>query len=71
MEANAITDLSKSHQLLGSFFKWPSSVEEWEQYQLSKDQIDFYNEYGYVSSTANRRARYPSTASVQLIVLPN
>ena len=49
MEPNAITDLSKSHQLLSSFFEWPSSVEEWEQYKLSKEQIDFYNEYGYVS----------------------
>ncbi|HEU5051535.1 MAG TPA: phytanoyl-CoA dioxygenase family protein [Hanamia sp.] len=30
-------------------FKWPRSVEEWEQYKLTNDQIDFYKHNGYLA----------------------
>src|SRR4249919_1924778 len=44
-----VKDLSTVHELAGNIFKWPSEKEEWEQYKLSKDQIDFFNENGYLS----------------------
>lgn len=43
-------DLSGQHQLISDFFKWPKNKEEWEQYKLSKEQVEFFNEYGYVSN---------------------
>ena len=42
-------DLSNYHGLISDFFKQPGSKEEWEQYRLSKEQVDFFNENGYVS----------------------
>lgn len=46
---NAIKDLADYHQLISSIFKQPQSDEEWEQYKLSEEQIEHYNEFGYVS----------------------
>lgn len=46
----AIYDLSKVHQLVSDFFKWPQSSEEWEQYKLSEEQIAFFNENGYLAN---------------------
>jgi hypothetical protein len=45
----SVKDLSTVHELAGEIFKWPSKKEEWEQYKLSGDQIDFFNENGYLS----------------------
>src|SRR5678816_2132120 len=42
-------DLSTVHELATNIFKWPSRKEEWDQYKLSKDQVDFFNENGFVS----------------------
>ncbi len=44
-----VKDLSTVHELVSDIFKWPSEKEEWEQYKLSKDQVDFFNENGYLS----------------------
>ena len=44
-----VKDLSTVHELVSNIFKWPSEKEEWEQYKLSKDQVDFFNENGYLS----------------------
>jgi ectoine hydroxylase-related dioxygenase (phytanoyl-CoA dioxygenase family) len=30
-------------------FHWPKSAEEWEQYKLSKEQVEFFNIHGYLS----------------------
>ena len=46
----AVRDLSKVHGLVSNFFKWPKSLEEWEQYKLSDEQIAFFNENGYLSN---------------------
>lgn len=43
-------DLSRFHQLVSDMFRWPNSKAEWEQYRLSKEQVEFYREYGYVSN---------------------
>ena len=48
METSAVKDLSKVHELISGMFKWPSSKAEWDQYRLTKEQVDFFNEYGYV-----------------------
>jgi ectoine hydroxylase-related dioxygenase (phytanoyl-CoA dioxygenase family) len=50
MEEHQLVDLSEHHQLVSDFFKWPATKEEWEQYKLTQDQIDFFNENGYLSN---------------------
>jgi ectoine hydroxylase-related dioxygenase (phytanoyl-CoA dioxygenase family) len=50
MQAIQVSDLSKYHQLMSDLFRWPVSAAEWEQYKLSKEQVEHYHEYGYVSN---------------------
>ncbi len=45
----ATKDLSTVHKLIGNLFRWPSTLQEWKQYEISKEQVDFFNENGYVS----------------------
>ncbi len=45
----AIKDLADYHQQIYKFFKQPQSPEEWEQYKLTQEQIEFYHEYGHLS----------------------
>jgi len=42
-------DLSKVHELVSDMFHWPSSEGEWNQYRLSKEQVDFFHENGYLA----------------------
>ncbi|MEO7922583.1 MAG: phytanoyl-CoA dioxygenase family protein [Chitinophagaceae bacterium] len=44
-----VKDLSKVHELIGELFRWPSSKEEWKQYELSDEQVDFFRQNGYLS----------------------
>lgn len=44
-----VKDLSKVHGLISDLFQWPASAEEWAQYKLTKEQVDFFNKNGYVS----------------------
>jgi ectoine hydroxylase-related dioxygenase (phytanoyl-CoA dioxygenase family) len=41
-------DFSKIHHLAGDLFKWPATASEWKQYLLSQEQINFFNENGYL-----------------------
>lgn len=50
MKIKQLVDLSEQHQLTSDFFQWPNSREEWEQYKLSNDQIEFFHENGYLSN---------------------
>lgn len=51
METSAVhKDLSKVHSPVSSLFKQPSTPEEWEQYALSKEQLEFYKQNGYISN---------------------
>ena len=43
------TDLSKVHKLVSDLFNKPVSQSEWDQYKLSKEQIDFFNKEGYLA----------------------
>lgn len=42
-------DLSFYHYPISDLFSFPSNPEEWEPYKLTQDQIDFFNEQGYLS----------------------
>ncbi len=42
-------DLSTVHKLVSDIFHLPETKEEWEQYKLSKEQVDFFNENGYLA----------------------
>ena len=42
-------DLSKVHGLINDLFRWPGTAEEWDAYKLTQEQIEHYNEYGFVS----------------------
>jgi len=41
-------DLSTIHHLVSDIFKWPSDKKDLEQYKLTQEQIDFFNENGYL-----------------------
>jgi ectoine hydroxylase-related dioxygenase (phytanoyl-CoA dioxygenase family) len=49
MITTAVNDLSKVHGLISDLFRWPTSSAGWNQYRLTKEQVDFYREYGYVA----------------------
>lgn len=42
-------DLSLHHQPISNLFSLPRSAEELEQYRLSEEQIQFFNENGYLA----------------------
>lgn len=42
-------DLSKVHHLVSNLFKWPSTEKEWNKYRLTKEQVVFFNEHGYLA----------------------
>src|SRR5437016_4876088 len=44
----AVQDLSLVHHFVSELFKWPSSRSEWESFKLSRDQIDFFHENGFL-----------------------
>ena len=44
-----LPDLSKIHYLISDLFKWPSSEEEWKQYELTEEQVDQFNSDGFLS----------------------
>lgn len=41
-------DLSEFHEQVSNLFPWPKKAEEWDQYRLTKDQLSFFNENGYL-----------------------
>jgi hypothetical protein len=42
-------DLAEFHHLISDIFKQPTTREEWDQYRLSDEQVNFFNENGYLS----------------------
>jgi len=44
-----IDDLSKRHRPITALFKRPATLQEWQQYRLSKEQIAFFNTNGYLA----------------------
>jgi len=45
---NLNKDLSLIHGLIGNIFPDISAEEAWEKYKLNDDQVNFFNEYGYL-----------------------
>ena len=44
-----VQDLSARHEPVSELFWRPQSAEQWEQYRLTPEQIEFYHEYGYLA----------------------
>jgi hypothetical protein len=44
-----INDLANYGSPVSNLFEQPKTAAEWEQYVLSKEQIDFFKENGYLS----------------------
>jgi Phytanoyl-CoA dioxygenase (PhyH) len=44
-----VKDLSQVHELISDLFRWPSNANEWDQYRLSDEQVDFFRENGFLS----------------------
>ncbi len=45
----SVTDLSLIHHLISDLFRHPVDPAEWKQYRLTRDQVDFFNENGFLS----------------------
>ena len=43
-----LEDLSNYHEPLGGLFEMPTCAEDWERYRLSREQIEFFREHGYL-----------------------
>lgn len=44
-----VKDLSEIHEQVSGMFPWPKTKNDWDQYRLTKEQVDFFNENGYVT----------------------
>ena len=44
-----VADLSQYHRPLTHLFQKPQSVEAWNQYRLTNDQVEFFHEHGYLA----------------------
>ena len=44
-----VKDLSTVHHLISDLFRWPDTTEEWNQYRLTDEQVDFFRKNGFVS----------------------
>ena len=42
-------DLSRHHQPVGRLFNPPASAEDWTQYRLSAEQVQFFHDQGYLA----------------------
>jgi len=42
-------DLSTVHHLISNLFQWPQSAKEWDHYRITKEQVDFFNENGFLA----------------------
>ena len=43
-----VKDLSEYQEPVSDFLRMPASAEEWEQYRLSDEQVEFFHENGYL-----------------------
>ena len=46
---NLPADLAEVHQLINDLFPMPQKQEDWEQYKLSDEQVQFFHENGYLA----------------------
>lgn len=62
-------DLADYSQPFIDLFEQPQSPEEWEQYQLTKEQIAFYKEHGYLSGIKILSEEQVNTLNAELSTL--
>jgi hypothetical protein len=46
-----VADLSHHHEPITSYFNI-ASLDDWNQYRLTNDQIEFFHEHGYLAAFA-------------------
>ncbi|MEO8763629.1 MAG: phytanoyl-CoA dioxygenase family protein [Ginsengibacter sp.] len=44
-----VKDLSEIHEEITNMFPWPQKKDDWDEYRLSKQQVDFFKESGYLA----------------------
>ena len=44
-----VADLSQHHQPITDLFEAPKSADDWHQYRLTGDQVEFFHEHGYLA----------------------
>jgi len=44
-----LADLSQHHRPLTQLFQTQKTVDDWNQYRLTNDQVEFFHEYGYLA----------------------
>jgi len=44
-----VADLSTTHRPLTDLFQLPSTAEDWNQYRLTEDQVEFFHTNGYLA----------------------
>jgi ectoine hydroxylase-related dioxygenase (phytanoyl-CoA dioxygenase family) len=64
-----IDDLSAYHYPLTDLFAKPASKKEWEQFRLSKEQVEFYLEHGYLAGVKMLDERQVNTLREELAQL--
>jgi ectoine hydroxylase-related dioxygenase (phytanoyl-CoA dioxygenase family) len=64
-------DLSLIHELISDLFQWPATADEWKQYELSKGQVDFFKENGFVSGIKLLDERQVETIRNELTEIAN
>lgn len=42
-------DLSKVHTLISDLFKWPDTKKDWEQFLLNKEQLEYFQQNGFLA----------------------
>lgn len=48
-ESLTTVDLAQYENPVSQIFRQPATAEEWESYILSKEQVQFYETYGFLS----------------------
>jgi hypothetical protein len=64
-----VNDLSHVHQLVSDLFRWPASRAEWDQYKLSPEQVEFFNENGYLAGVRLLDEQQVETIRKELAVI--
>ncbi|MBC7829300.1 MAG: phytanoyl-CoA dioxygenase family protein [Chitinophagaceae bacterium] len=67
----SVNDLSTVHSIISDLFEWPSSPEEWKEYELSEEQIIFFKENGYLSNIKMLDDRQIQKLKEELVILTN
>ena len=44
-----VKDLSTVHEMVSDLFQWPTSPSQWDEYRLTKEQVEFFHENGYLA----------------------